>query len=453
MIDNNVLDYNLVEELRKKRYDGDKLLTDSSREYELALTKFDNNDFNTESITKILEFYQDSKEQEQREIAYSAFFALIIHYRHQYDYNGLNNLWETYHSKFTDFDSYNHLQILHFLFNLKNSEIEDEKKYLNMAKANIEKYRDNPGINHALADLFASICEKYENAHQCFMEFKDWYGISFNAANIAIEKEPETAVFNCTKGRIFSIFNNYDDADREFNIAIAKEISNRTDRSLRIGKYQYYKLLNQIRNQVQNVQTKITEVSENINGIQEKINEAGDEIKVIESDHKKAMENYNRINADMEIAKNNISNINTELEKANESYGNIKTEMEKTKDEMRESRVSSVEMIGIFSGVVSFIIGALSITNKFSAIEAGFLILTLMGCLAGALTVFSLLLHGGYNEKEKNKKRIPYIIIIACSLFLAIGSIFAMKYFSPSSETNNISQNTSVEDSNASSDF
>ncbi len=54
MIDNNVLDYNLVEELRKKRYDGDKLLTDSSREYELALTKFDNNDFNTESITKIL---------------------------------------------------------------------------------------------------------------------------------------------------------------------------------------------------------------------------------------------------------------------------------------------------------------------------------------------------------------------------------------------------------------
>ncbi len=223
----------------------------------------------------------------------------------------------------------------------------------------------------------------------------------------------------------------------------------RQDYSLRMGKYQNYLIRNQIREQVQNIQTKVKEVNDSIDKIKNEINAADVEINKVKDDLIDAKENYLTINK----------------------------EMEKTKDEIKESRVSNIEIIGLFSGVVSFIIGSLTIATTFSAVEAGFLILTLMGCLTGVLSVFSLLLRGGYNEikeersdeeqinktegrdkennkvKSENRKKIPYIIIIICSLFLTIGSIFAMKYFSSNSATNNPSQNTSMDNDNASSDL
>ena len=237
--------------------------------------------------------------------------------------------------------------------------------------------------------------------------------------------QPNSAVFHCTCGRILSIKGDTIEAEKEINIAICMEDDARQDYSLRMGKYQNYLIRNQIREQVQNIQTKVKEVNDSIDKIKNEINAADVEINKVKDDLIDAKENYLTINK----------------------------EMEKTKDEIKESRVSNIEIIGLFSGVVSFIIGSLTIATTFSAVEAGFLILTLMGCLTGVLSVFSLLDKENNKVKSENRKKIPYIIIIICSLFLTIGSIFAMKYFSSNSATNNPSQNTSMDNDNASSDL
>lgn len=416
---------------------------DTNYKYEYNLSILVGRNFNVslaDEANKILEEYLSQGDEKKKRIAYSAFYCLVIFYRHQFNNKALDNLWEKYakcfsnvndSSFFKDFgnfyklDNYRslwHLEVLRFLdnLNLHNDDFNKDLEYLNLAKQNInidEYSLKNAGYYHALASLYISIYEKHEGQPDFLEKLKnsEWHKTALEAVNKAIELNSDAAVFHCTRGRILSIQEKKAEAEEEINTAIFMEDPKRHDYSLRIGKYQYYKLLNQIRKQVHNVQAGIAEVNDKINGIKVEIKEVGGENK------------------------------------------DIKSEVEKAKDDIRKSRVSSVEIIGIFSGVVSFIIGSLTIANKFSAIEAGFLILTLMGCLTGALSVFSLILNIGYDEKEvvrkENKKRFHYIIIIVCSLILAIGSIFAMKYSSSDSGTNNTSQNTSMEDYNASSNI
>lgn len=373
------------EDLINTRKNGNKKLEDTDRKYELALGDLDNKDFDERATLEILKNLRESQNPEDKEIAYSAFFLLIIHYRHQLDYEGLNDLWKNnnrYFSSGNVFKSFGHLQILHFLYNLNHSEIHDELKYLQIAKNNIDLSPENPGFNHALADLFASICEKYENDQDKLNSFLNWYDVSLKAAENAIQFERETAVFYCTKGRILSIFADYDNAETEFNIAIAKENSNRTDYSLRIGKFQYYKLLNQTRKQIKDVQGRLQEAN----------------------------------------------------------------------NEIKQARMSNIEMIGIFSGVVSFVIGSITIAASVSAVETGFLIIVLMGCLTGALSAFSLLLQLG-SVKKKFTAYIPYIAAIICSLMLVAGTITAMIKLPSDLINNGNTEITSVEDHNVSSDI
>ena len=376
------LDSTVIEQLKLTRYDEGQKLKDTDRKYESALGDLVDNNFNEQATLNILESFRESQDPEEKEIAYSAFFVLIIHYRHQLDYEGLNDLWKNNNDYFKNFKSFNHLKILHFLYNINSSDIHDEIKHLKIAKENVKLYPENAGFNHALADLFATICEKYENEPDKLNSFSGWFNISLHAAKNAIKGEPKAAVFYCTKGRILSIHADYDKAETEFNIAIAKERSKRTDYSLRIGKYQYYKLLNQSRKQFKDVQVK--------------------------------------------------------LEEAN--------------NEIKQARMSNIEIIGLFSGVVSFVIGSITIATSVSAIETGFLIIILMGCLTGALSAFSLLLRLG-SIKKGFTTYIPYIVAIICSLMLVAGTITAMIKFSPDLMNNNNTENTSTEDYNASSDI
>lgn len=426
---------------------------DTNYEYERELTLLVGKNFNhseAEDACTILEDYIH-QDDEKRKIAYSAFYCLIIFYRHQFNNKALDDLWEKYakifanfsdSSFFNDFNNYDnlndyrslgHLYLLRFLSNLSivGDDYINDLEYLDLAGKNIEIdefSNQNAGYRHNFATLYISIYEKYEGNPKISEEIKNskWYDAALKEVDLAIILRPNSAVFHCTRGRILSIQG--ETIEAEINTAISMEDDARKDYSLRMGIYQNYKLLNQMRKQAQIVQKKAKEVKKDIKDTKEK-------------------------------------------------YLTINKEMEKTKDEIKESRVSNIEIIGLFSGVVSFIIGSFNIVTTFSAVEAGLLILTLMGCLTGVLSVFSLLLRGGYNEikeersdeeqinktegrdkennkvKSENRKKIPYIIIIICSLFLTIGSIFAMKYFSSNSATNNPSQNTSMDNDNASSDL
>lgn len=354
--------------------------------------------------------------------AYSAFFSLIIFYRHQFDRIKLDELWNMFSWKFCDYNSYSHLVILHDLFNLDNFRVNEIKKSLDIAKENAQKYPDNPGINHALADLFASVCERYENDPEDLNSIKLKYnGCAVLAAQKAIDYEEDTAVFYCTLGRIISVcgesYEDFDNADKYFNTAVEKERSGRKDYGLRLNKYNYYRNINRGRRQSKHLQEMLKAAEDRI-CLQEKVIQE-------------------QLAASKQSIESQIGTFDSRLnEKSKEIESQTKTMKEqletneKNVESIKGSVISNVETVGIFSGVVSFVIGSLSITTN-SAVESGLLILTLMGCLTAALTVFSLLLHMSDNEEQRKRRIKATIWVIAFSLILSFGSIVLAHFIVP----------------------
>lgn len=321
-------------------------------------------------------FYSQSDEYCQK-IAYTAFFSLITYYRHQFDNEKLNILWKDYRKKFTSFKSYKHLEILYILYNIKKIKtIQQANHYLRIAKDNIEKYKDsktgkeNPGFNHALGDLYACICEKFENDSIIKIK-KKWEDIAINAVSNAIKIETY-AVFYCTYGRILSISGKFEKAEKQFNLAISKENSSIQDYSLRLGKYNYYR-------------------------------------------------NYNKSRI---LAK-----------RIQDQFDTI--------DSMKNSIITNIEVVGIFSGIVSLIISSLQIANNHSPVESGLLILTLMGVLVAALSTFSLLLHIG---RIKLSHLITTIVIILLSVVFSITMVFKLSRLESNNNDSDNSQSITSEE-------
>lgn len=330
----------------------------SDREYENALGHLSeiylDHEIEKAALNLISNYNDITQYREDITREYSAFFSLIIYYRHQYDNPKLNMLWKDHHEKFKNYASYGHLVILHDLFNLsyidKKGEIEAS---FETAKKNIESNPENPGYNHALADLFASICEIYENRPEDLKKIRARYeDDATKSAKKAIITE-DVPVFHCTYGRILSVCEKFDEADIEINLAVEAENSDRKDYSLRMGRYNYYRVINQTRKQA-----------------------------------KKLRDQLESTKKDVDSAKGSI--------------------------------ISSVETVGIFSGIVAFVIGTLSITSRESVVESGLLILTLMGGLTAALASFSLLLHLGSGKRERTGIK---ILVIICSVALSISAI------------------------------
>ncbi len=340
--------------------DNNNPYKNSDREYENALGHLSEIYLDhkiEEAALNLISNYND-KTQHREDITreYSAFFSLIIYYRHQYDTPKLNTLWKDHHEKFKDYASYGHLVILRDLFNLNDIDEKGEiEASFEIAKKNIESNPENPGYNHALADLFASICEIYENRPKDLKKIRERYeDDATRSAKKAIITE-DTPVFHCTYGRILSICGKFDEADNEFNLAVEAEDSGRKDYSLRMGKYNYYRIINQTRMQTKKLQDQLKSTKKDI-------------------------------------------------------------------DSMKGSIISSVETVGIFSGIVAFVIGNLSIASRESVVESGLLILTLMGGLTAALASFSLLLHLGSGKKERTGIK---ILVIICSVALSISALMA----------------------------
>ncbi len=369
---------------------------DTDRDYEKQITTLISHNFGTneEGYLRVLlddyvkdpnfnnseysDFFYDKEEEYCKKIAYTAFFSLITYYRHQFDNEKLNNLWSAYNNKFTDFDSYEHLKILYILFNVQNIEtIKQINYYLKIAEKNMEKYlsktgKENPGFNHALGDLYACICEQFENDPRKIKKIRKlWEDVALKAIDNAIKIE-DSAVFYCTYGRILSISGKYEKAEEQFNIAISKENSSRQDYSLRLGKYNYYKNYNQTRILAKRIQDQFDTI-----------------------------------------------------------------------DSMKNSIITNIEVVGIFSGIVSLIIGSLQIANNHSPVESGLLILTLMGVLVAALSTFSLLLHIG---RIKFSHLITTTVIILLSVVFSITMVFKLSRLESNNNDSDNNQSISSED-------
>lgn len=357
----------------------------TDRIYEIALTRLSDMYIDENKEKKAIKMVHDFTSTSNKKnisritVEYSAFFSLIIFYRHQFDNYKLDTLWsEENTKKFCHFKSFNHLRILYILYNVNKIEsITDINFYLELAQNNIlETEGKNPGFNHAIGDLYACFCEKFENSDLLKQIMDNWGSIAKKYTYKAIKLEPKTAVFNCTYGRILSISGKFEEAENHFKIAIAKEKSSRPDYSLQIGKYNYYRNYNQIRILAKRIQDQMDMV-----------------------------------------------------------------------DSMRDSLTSNIQTIGIFSGIMSFVIGSIQLANRNSAVESGMLILTLMGVLVAALSTFSLLLHLG---RKKLSSLITMIVIIVLSVVFSILMVFKLNSIEvPNNTSNNNSSITSGDINNA----
>lgn len=214
----------------------EKLPNEKAREYELSLTKLAARFSGEEAQTMLLEVINGDDSEKVR---YHAFYCLNIIYRHSKDYPKLKELLETHRDQFDWHITFDHLEAL---YNIESDAMYDYTEILKHTHKDAEYLDDNAGFVHLFADVFATIYEK-GGLHDKEQYVKDWYERALDAVNRAITLDVAYAKYYCTKARILCIKGDYSQALFNIDKAIGLENSARSDYALRIGMYQYYKIM------------------------------------------------------------------------------------------------------------------------------------------------------------------------------------------------------------------
>ena len=207
-----------------------------SREYELSLTDLTAKIEKSESEEILLELLDKTFPEQTR---YNAFYCLNILYRRQKDFFKLKELFEKYSFEFVLHDTIGHLEAL---YDLESDSFYDYDKMLRTTYRDARKASKNAGFVHLFADAFATIYEK-EGLRDKTAFLESWYDRALTEVDNAIKLDPTYAKYYCTKARILRIKGEFAQANYHIDKAISLENSARPDYALRIGNYQYYKLI------------------------------------------------------------------------------------------------------------------------------------------------------------------------------------------------------------------
>lgn len=85
---------------------------------------------------------------------------------------------------------------------------------------------------------------------------------------------------------------------------------------------------------------------------------------------------------------------------------------------MKDTLMSNVETIGFFAGIISFVIGSLTLADGQTAKDAAALILVLLGTLLVVFDSFSFLLHIG------KKNMFKHIFVLIAGILVMLGGLF-----------------------------
>jgi tetratricopeptide (TPR) repeat protein len=292
-----------------------------SGKYELELTKI----AAKISDNSLLENLEDSfvkVNQTDNNFAYAIFFVVVTKIRHNDDFEGLRKQFDTHGVLFSNHPTFSHLQLL-----METSDISiiNSSSLMQRAYKDTEKIPNNAGVLHFFAELVAKIYERENESEQ--KDIKElWYEKAIQAIDKAIELEIEYAKYYSTKARLLSIDNKFDEAIRLSDKAINLENSDRTDYSVRIGSYQYFKT--------------------RINFQREKY------LLVTENDA-------------------------------------IKSKVDSLLKKVDASTVKNLEFLGFFSGVIALIVATVQVSISMPIHDASKLILVLVGALLIGFTGFS----------------------------------------------------------------
>ena len=243
----------------------------------------------------------------------------------------------------------------------------------------------NVGSAHILAETILLAFEKCPDLlDQIAMSTASLLEEALEVIEIVHRKDPIYAKFYCTHGRLLAVAGKFEDALYNLNIAIDKEDSSKADYPIRVSKYTSY--IHQIRAQQQ-----------------------------AES---------NRQFADKQL-ENAVQILEEQAESARTQNDEQLTLLAKDIEEKnKDSTTKSMEFLGLFSGIVSFTIGTISISteiDKFSAKYIAGLIVVLMGALMAVFAGFGIILHGTNVRKADGRKDRRNLLVLLMGIAIVIG--------------------------------
>lgn len=321
----------------------------------------------------------------EEKIAFAAFAVAVNYERLQKNPQEEGELLETYREIFgkkqranTAAERYEHIYFFHLdvLYRMDRAVGSDDAflmKLLVDSKINSKNLTQNFGGHHAFAETTALVFENGSEGlkAQLAADPKHWLEEAQTSAIKAIAKDENYAKFYCTYGRLLAICGDFEGAIKNVNLAIALEKNTRTDYSIRIGMYSSY---------------------------------------------------YQQFRAQQR------------LKMQEEAMAGQMQEVKLAMDaQEKESMTKNMEFLGLFSGIVSFTIGSLSITGAIaeqSIKHAAGLIVVLMGALMCVFAAFGMILHGFHAvRKNQNTQRYErkfihrHLIVFALGILVVMGGI------------------------------
>lgn len=329
---------------------------------------------------------------DEEKIAFAAFAVAINYERLQKNRQEEKELLETYREFFdkkkqNDNARYEHvyffhLDVLHRLDMVVGSTDTFKRELLRAAKANSENLTKNVGGHHAFAEAVALV---YENAdEQLQLQLNEapenWREAAKESIGKVIEDDQKPnakgeikkyAKYYCTYGRVLALCGDYDEALKNVDLAIALEDNTRTDYSIRIGQY---------------------------------------------SSHYQQILAQKKLHLQEGIMADQLQEMKLALEA-----------------QEKESMAKNMEFLGLFSGIVSFTIGSLTITGAIaeqSIKHAAGLIVVLMGALMCVFAAFGMLLHGFHAvKKDENTQKFTrkfmfrHLVVFILGVLVLVGGI------------------------------
>lgn len=305
---------------------------------------------------------------DEDKLAFALFCVLINAERRQKNRSNEEKLLNEFRAKFeSQHPFFRHCELLIMLYDGSMLTNKEKIKVLELAEKNKDALYENNGASHAFAEAVAKVYESllYDEDegvnNQELLDMRSNYLADAEAAvEDAIRTNPDYAKYYCTRGRLRSLRGDNKRALQDIDRAIDLEDNKRSDYTIRINTYTRY--VEQIKSRKQMI------------------------------------------------------NIEQTLEAKTKEYEVILETKEK------EMLTKNMEFLGLFSGIVSFTIGSISISTQVGNMDvlsiAG-LIIVLMGALMGVFAGFGIILHGLFNRKA-----VRNLLVLALGVLIIIGGVY-----------------------------
>ncbi len=290
---------------------------------------------------------------------YVGIYGLSIYYRHLMEYDDLEQLLDEYEQEFSTFQSIGHLRTLFYLDSEEEYSHEEVQEHLNKAFWVAKQYKDMakrfPNINVAGSQhAFADLFATYCERYESLQS--EIVGKWYKKAHSAVEEA----------------------------IRLSPEYA------------KYYCTKGRILSQMHDYDTAFHCVQKAIRLESPTANKDNYSLRILQYQSHKV-----NIQARYQIYK-----LNTQQAKINDDISN-----------MKGSLLSNIEILGFFSGIISFIIGSLTLANGQTAKDAAALILILLGALLVVFDCFGFLLHAN------SKNTLVRIIVLILGVSIVVGGV------------------------------